>query len=177
VLVSRTLVFIPGLLLKLDLQQDIPWIVRKVINFATVQLYMKQDTCSPEACSDKESNPITTIHVTQIVTPGRFNSQDTYILDSVARESTVPIFGKITVAAKYVSVAEIEDAAVRTKFEADISIVETVRSIENGWETTSIWGIERIGGERYYVRYSLTKKGDQDLRLRLVYDFVREFKN
>ncbi|RDL40496.1 uncharacterized protein BP5553_00475 [Venustampulla echinocandica] len=116
-----------------------------------------------------------------MIWPGNFNSQDSYILDSVARESTVPVFGAIAVLAKYVPVAGIEDMDVRAKFETSdepqTAIVEVVRSVVNGWETTSIWGFEEVEGERRYVRHSLTKKGDQELKLRFVYDFISELEN
>jgi hypothetical protein len=141
---------------------------------------MKQGTLSPRDPEKDKSKitPIATIHVTQIVTPGNFNSQDTYVLDSVSRESTVPIFGKIAVEAKYTTFADIEDAEVRAKFERSsepqTSIVETVKSMGSGWEITSVWCFENIESERRYCRYSVAHKGDQELRLKLVYDFVRE---
>ena len=141
---------------------------------------MKQGILPPDASDGDKSNttPITTINVTQIVSPGSFNSQNTYVLDSVARESTVPIFGKIAVAAKYAPVASIEDPEIRAKFEMSeepqTSIVEMVRSVGNGWVTTSIWGFEEVEGERHYTRHSVTRKGDQELKLRIVYDFIRE---
>lgn len=39
---------------------------------------------------------------------------------------------------------------------------------------TAVWGFEEVEGERRYVRYTVTRKGEKEIRLRLVYDFVRE---
>jgi len=141
---------------------------------------MKQGTLPAEAPEDGTSNatPIATLHVTQVVTPGSITSEHTYVLDSRPQETTHPIFGKLEVASRFLTVAEIEDADVRAKLEAvkepQPLMEEKATNPTGGWVTTSVWGFEEIEGERRYIRYTVTKKGDKEERLRLVYDFVRE---
>ncbi|KAL9120107.1 MAG: hypothetical protein Q9187_003341 [Circinaria calcarea] len=162
--------------------QGLPWILRKVANFATVQLLMEQSLLPPTQNVGRpatpEDTPTTMIEVTQIISPGGFSSKDTYILDTMLREASVPLFGKIAVTIQYIPVSSIDDPTVRTRFEASgepgTAILEVVKSVTNGWETSAFWGFEDINGKRYHTRNSITTKGDLSLKLRVVYDFIRE---
>ncbi|CAG8973052.1 hypothetical protein HYALB_00010826 [Hymenoscyphus albidus] len=160
--------------------QGISWLLRKLLAFTTVRLSMKHRNQDPDGSgphTNEEKPPISTIRVKQTVTPGNFNSEDTYILDSVAREHTVPIFGRISVQAEYSSISSIPDAEVLVSTQESGSqtvILDRVKSLGNVWSTSSVWGFGEIGGKRYHTRHSVTKKGDKELRLRIVYDFVRE---
>lgn len=131
-----------------------------------------------ERPATSEDTLTTIINVTQIISPGGFNSKDTYILDSTLREASVPLFGKIAVTIQYIPVSGIDDPTVRTKFEASgepgTAIWEVVKSVTNSWETSAFWGFEEINGKRYHTRNSITTKGDLLLKLRVVYDFIRE---
>jgi hypothetical protein len=55
-----------------------------------------------------------------------------------------------------------------------VAIEEIVTSCGGGWETRAIWGFEEIEGQRYYTRHSVTEKEEERLRLRVVYDYLRD---
>ncbi|KAI9771199.1 MAG: hypothetical protein M1839_002858 [Geoglossum umbratile] len=165
--------------------QGIPWIIRQVIKFARVELAMihtSPSTPSADADSEGEREPIdgetdlSYIHVKQTVSPGRFDTAQSYILDWKTREAAVPLFGQVAVRARYTPISEIEDEALRERLEsyagARMAIEEIVTSVKGGWETHGVWGFEEIGGQRHYTRNSITKREDQELSLRFVYDYL-----
>ena len=47
-----------------------------------------------------------------------------------------------------------------------------VESISDTWTAQQIWGFSEINGERRQVRRVLTKKGDKELKVSLIYDYV-----
>ncbi|KAI9751188.1 MAG: hypothetical protein M4579_006167 [Chaenotheca gracillima] len=155
-------------------QQGIPWIIRKIINYAGVELEMKQSSEVPSSSDD--GTPVTSIAVKQTVTPGGFNSNETYVLDWSQRDATVPLFGSISVYARYLPTTDLDDSALReklTRVNEDATIIEeVVKSTQSGWQTTGIWGFEMIDGKRFYTRNTTTVKGEEQIKLRLVYDFV-----
>ncbi|KAI9768102.1 MAG: hypothetical protein M1840_005136 [Geoglossum simile] len=166
--------------------QGIPWIIRQVIKFATVELAMTHTPSSRppsiESEGEKETHinegEASTIEVKQTVRPGGFDSTSTYILDWETREATVPIFGHVTVRARYTSFSSIEDAVLRERLEptdgAEVAIEEIIRSAENGWESHAVWGFEEIDGKRHYTRNSVTEKGEERMSVRVVYDYLRD---
>ena len=138
---------------------------------------MTQSKLPPEGNAAGE--PVVSIQVKQVVSPGGFNSQDSFILDSQPRETTVPIFGLVTVRAGYVPLAELKDTELRQRLQgggADVVIQEIVESKKNGWETVGTWGFEEVGGERRFTRTSVTtiKSDGTQTVARLVYDFRAE---
>jgi hypothetical protein len=42
---------------------------------------------------------------------------------------------------------------------------------ERGWEAQQIWGFAILDEKRYYVRRVVVKKGEEVLKIRLVYDW------
>ncbi|KAJ5827800.1 hypothetical protein N7447_004563 [Penicillium robsamsonii] len=151
--------------------QGVPWLVRKVLAYASVTLTMTHSTEPAE----NGSGDITKIRVKQTISPGGFSNEDDYILDSETREATVPIFGTIAMYAKYTPVAEIEDAELRARLvegqtgAAAIQEIATNKGV--GWDAVGTWGFEIIDGQRYFTRTTVTKKGDEKVSVRLVYDY------
>ena len=135
-------------------------------------------TQSQSPLHDGEKNNIVSIQVTQTISPGNFNSQETYILDSRIRSATIPLFGSIAVSAKYIAWSEIADGALRERLgagrEERVAIEEVVTSSGDGWETKGIWAFEEVEEKRHYTRSTVTTKGEERLSLRLVYDFVED---
>jgi len=152
-------------------QQGMPWPLRKILGLANVSLHLQQKTFS------EEKGEVTSILAKQVVSPGGFNSEDSYILDAQTREATVPIFGTVSVKTSYVPVAQLEDADFQKRIKTgggDVVIREVVENKKNGWVTEGTWGFEEIGGERRFTRTSITTTpGDQTVA-RLVYDFKPE---
>ena len=42
------------------------------------------------------------------------------------------------------------------------------------WTAVTVWGFADVGGERKHVRRVLGKKGKEELRIQLVYDYQGE---
>lgn len=136
---------------------------------------MTQTLSPPEV--DSEGEQVVSIQVKQVVTPGGFQSDESYILDFRLRESTVPIFGALSAQSKYLAVSKIPDEGVRQRLEgdgADVVIQEFAHSQTGGWVTEGIWAFEEVGGERHFTRTNVTSKGDTRVVSRLVYDWKKE---
>ncbi|TLS21195.1 uncharacterized protein PpBr36_10639 [Pyricularia pennisetigena] len=145
--------------------QGVPFILRKMLKFAGVRIDMTEDL---------EASPAPTIHFKQIVSPGGFHTEEDYVLDAQYREGTVPIFGTISVQARFLPMSKLDDEGLRTQLEeggtGDVVIEEKTTS-KLGWECRGIWGFEKIDGERRFVRTNFTKKGGEQVTAKLVYDF------
>lgn len=156
----------------ISVQQGVPWIIQKVINFASLELIMRQQPpAHPET-------PATVININQIVRPGGFDSANSYVLDGDTREDTVPIFGAMSMRAAYANAADVtEDDALGRNVERPISgderigIREVAKGVHTGWSTTSLWAFEKVDGERRFCKYCITTKEDQKAQARLVYDY------
>lgn len=44
-------------------------------------------------------------------------------------------------------------------------------STDKGWKADQVWGFMIVDGARYYVRKIVAKKGDETVKIRLVYDW------
>ncbi|EKG11532.1 hypothetical protein MPH_11025 [Macrophomina phaseolina MS6] len=152
--------------------QGIPWIVRTIINYASLEIKMRQQPPSPP------ERPTAVIDINQIVRPGGFDTANSYILDGETREDTVPIFGTIAMHCSYVKAADVADedsfgASVERPLSDDerIGIMEISEGVHTGWFTTTLWAFETVDGERRFCKYCTTTKDDQKVQARLVYDY------
>ncbi len=149
-----------------------PWALRKILGFANVSLHLSQTNSQTENSAAEPGT--TTIRAKQVVTPGGFNSEDSYVLDALAREATVPIFGHVSVKTSFVPTAELDDDDLRQRLRTgggDVVIREVVESKVNGWSTEGIWGFEQVEGERRFTRTSVTTTTGDQVVAKLVYDF------
>ena len=156
-------------------KQGIPWIIRKVISFATLELKMVQNPPAPP------ERPTTVIDINQTVRPGGFDTANSYILDGETRHDKVPIFGAMSMRAQYVTMGEVgQDELMGHEIEqpdvADgrVGIKEMTEGVNTGWKTTAVWVFEKADGEtghRRFCKYCTTTKGEQRVQARLVYDY------
>ncbi|KAH6650458.1 hypothetical protein F5144DRAFT_523685 [Chaetomium tenue] len=150
--------------------QGIPWIIRKIINFATLELeYVKLDP-TPDATAAR-------LAFKQTVRPGGFDTRNEYILDGESRTDTVPIFGEISMRCHYVGSEEAaKHDAVGLETDADnaghAAILEILRSEPMGWAATTVWGFEVIDGVRRFVKHNSTIKGEKVEKAKLVFDYL-----
>ncbi|KAL8704426.1 MAG: hypothetical protein Q9201_002417 [Fulgogasparrea decipioides] len=151
--------------------QGIPWIVRKVINVATLELSFQQDL--PET----EDAPIR-FTVKQTVRPGGFDSANEYILDGKTRYDTVPIFGEVSATNSYVTEDDVTVAdslqreVERTQGQQRIGIMEITAGVHTGWTSRTLWGFERIEGIKHLCKYATTTKDGQKATARMVFDYL-----
>jgi hypothetical protein len=139
---------------------------------------MKQQVSSEP---DTESAAI--INVKQTVRPGGFDTANRYVLDGQTRHDTVPIFGAMSMRARYVSKEEVsKEATLGREIEEPVivgrddgvhpvAIEERSGGVNTGWQTVATWGFEKVDGERRFCKYCITTKGDQRAEARLVYDY------
>ncbi|KAK0641437.1 hypothetical protein B0T16DRAFT_358000 [Cercophora newfieldiana] len=152
--------------------QGVSWPIRKILSWAGVTLHMTQTS---ETSPGKP--PVTKINVRQVITPGGFNSEEAYTLDSSIKHSTLPIFGAVSVHSRYVPLAEIEDVDLREKLAKDgatLAIQEFAESKGGDWSTVGVWGFEVVNGERRFTRTNTTTGRSDQVVARLVYDYSLE---
>ncbi|EHK20210.1 uncharacterized protein TRIVIDRAFT_48080 [Trichoderma virens Gv29-8] len=150
--------------------QGIPWIVRKIINWADLELqYIKLPVESDRTA--------TKFSFKQTVRPGGFDTKNEYIVDGKKRTDTVPIFGEITMHCDYVGLHALTSGQllgrdIESVDEEHAAIVEVVESENMGWVTTTVWGFETIDGERRLCKYNTTVKGDLVEKATMVHDYI-----
>ncbi|KAI0855299.1 hypothetical protein F4860DRAFT_40184 [Xylaria cubensis] len=150
--------------------QGVPWIIRKVINFATLELqYIK------ETQSDAAAGP--SFAFKQTVRPGGFDQTNTYNIDGEKRTDTVPIFGEITVHCKYLDRNEVKPeqtfgTGIQGDAEKDVAMLEVVESEKMGWRAEALWVFETINGEYRFCKYNIITKGGQSAKAKLVHDYL-----
>ena len=136
---------------------------------------MTQTSSTPEDNAD--GDPVVSIRVKQVVTPGGFSSEETYILDSQSRDSTVPIFGALSAHSKYLAIDEIPDETLKQRLadgNSELVIQEFAESKISGWVTEGVWSFENVNGARHFTRTNVTRNGDSQVVARLVYDWKQE---
>ncbi|KAI0506265.1 hypothetical protein F5B22DRAFT_650823 [Xylaria bambusicola] len=150
--------------------QGIPWIIRKVINFASLELqYTKDPPSDPTAA--------TSFSFKQTVRPGGFDTINRYVLDGDKRTDTVPIFGEVTMYAKYLNRDEVTleqtlGTGIQGDAEKDVAIIEVTESKSMGWKAETVWVFETIDGEYRLCKYNRIWKGDQSAKAKMVHDYI-----
>ncbi|KAL2132705.1 hypothetical protein VTI74DRAFT_3468 [Chaetomium olivicolor] len=149
--------------------QGIPWIVRKVVNFASLELQYER---LPPASGSTAPR----FGYKQTIRPGGFDTKNEYILDGQARVDTVPIFGEISMRCHYAGGEEVakqyQTTGLESADEGHAAVVEIVESEVMGWTATSVWGFEVVGGERRFVKHNTAVKGEKAEKTRLVFDYL-----
>lgn len=127
------------------------------------------------SCHQAPVAAVTTLHISQTVSPGSFDSEGSYPINGKAQEYSLPIFGNVSMQLRYMDTSEVSDESLRQKLtEASPSktvIDEVAHNQTKGWEARVIWGFELIDGNRYLTRNVITKKNDKYVKSRMVYNF------
>ncbi|KAI1748130.1 hypothetical protein F4782DRAFT_383999 [Xylaria castorea] len=150
--------------------QGIPWIIRKVINFATLELqYIK------ESPSDATAAP--SFAFKQTVRPGGFDTINKYVMDGEKRTDSVPIFGEITAQARYLDRGEVKPeqtfgTGIHGDAEKDVAMLEVVESEKMGWRAEALWVFETIDGENRFCKYNTITKNGQSATAKLIHDYI-----
>jgi hypothetical protein len=152
-------------------QQGISWIVRKVINYADLELqYVKV----PPA-EGSEAHRFT---VKQTVRPGGFDFDNEYIVDGAKRTNTLPIFGTVTVHCSYVGYNDLTQEQVFDRQidsgedEGYAAMIEVVHNESKGWVATNVWAFEVIDGGRRLCKYNTTSNGGNTTKALVVHDYL-----
>ncbi|KUJ20448.1 uncharacterized protein LY89DRAFT_579296 [Mollisia scopiformis] len=148
--------------------QGVPWLVRKLLGLISMQVALKT-----------VPDPATGLtHFFAEYKPpfGLPSSGEERVLDFVAEEITVPVFGTLRVSTRWATPKELDeiDAYLGEGFEKgtkEVIHMKTENS-ELGVVTHQTFGFEKIKGVRYHTRHIVVKRGGESTRLTLVYDYV-----
>ncbi|KAK4157707.1 hypothetical protein C8A00DRAFT_29391 [Chaetomidium leptoderma] len=150
--------------------QGVPWIARKVINIADIEL---QYARMPQ----EDASAATTLSFKQTIRPGGFDSKNDYIVDGEKRSATVPIFGPVNMHCRFAGHGEVPTeftlgSELVVSEDDHAALVEVLNSDINGWTATTLWGFEMVNGERRFCKYNTTIKGEKRATAKMVYDYL-----
>ncbi|KAK4498685.1 hypothetical protein PRZ48_009195 [Zasmidium cellare] len=98
---------------------------------------------------------------------------DTYVTDFSPKEYYDTIFGNVRDRARWVRVNELRDAFQKEAWAEETEVLELwTDHLDVGASTSQVCGFEVVEGERRYTRRLVVSKGEDVLRVRLVFDYV-----
>ncbi|KAI9806868.1 MAG: hypothetical protein M1833_002526 [Piccolia ochrophora] len=169
--------------------QEISWLLRRAIGFATITLHVTHYTSS-----DPQPDTVH-IDIAQTASMGIKGTTENRTLDWAERENTDHIFGKVRAKSRVVGLAGVDDDEGKDAFlkegwlgaeagedgkeggegeRGGVKVVEAwVRNLDKGWVARQVWGFAEVDGKRYHVRRVVVTKGEERLEVRLVYDFIK----
>ncbi|KAI5366241.1 hypothetical protein Slin15195_G077630 [Septoria linicola] len=152
-----------GAMLKM---QNIGFIVRQAANYSAIQVNLTQY---------KGDDGLLHVDQEQIST-GNVKQLEPRILDGETRERDIQYWGKVSGWNKYVKLAEVtQDAFLTQDWDQECKdgdvLLSYTESVGNGWTAVQVWGFATVDGVRRHVRRIYSKKGKEEHRIRLVYDY------
>ncbi|KAK8113895.1 hypothetical protein PG999_005964 [Apiospora kogelbergensis] len=177
----------PGLAL-----QGVGYLTRKAIGFATVTLAVKQ-FMGPHTPPSTTEGECVRIDIAQTATGGIKGTTENRCVDGESRTHSDWLFGTVDsksyfttddvrdavakhgvegASADYLAGNWLEDESEKTGPDGAAHLVSVADNQKDGWIAVQVWGFQTIGGERRYARNIVLKKGDKEVEMRLVYDYV-----
>lgn len=167
------------------MKQGVPWVVRKVLQYANLSLEIQQASSLPDGTTtefrvddsglDSPAGAITILRIKQTVNPGGFDSEGIYHLDGKLQAFSLPIFGDVKMKLQYINVADVPNEPLRQRLDkanpSSIVIGEVAHNRARGWEASVVWAFELVDGQRYLTRNIFTSKDKQKVEARMVYDY------
>jgi len=154
--------------------QGIGWWTRKAISLATVTLHCKHYT-TPDG--------LTHIDIEQTLTGGIKGTTELRELDWTSRSHSDHVFGNLVGKSRWISIdnPEIPDEFLKEGWlegeeenggpNGERHVESFVDNEEKGWTGEQIWGFAIVDEKRYYTRRVVIKKGEETLKVRLVYNW------
>lgn len=149
--------------------------MRKAISLATVYLAITQRV---------DEAGLTHIDIAQTATGGIKGTSENRTLDWVARKHDDHIFGNLEGQSRWSTFQEINDEFLKEGWQegdeekagpqGEKHVESFVVNEASGWNARQIWGFAIVDGERYYTRRVVVTKGDEVLKVRLVYNYNGE---
>jgi len=146
-------------------------LTRKAIGLATVTLHVKQ-----YADSDK----IVHIDIDQTATGGIKGTSERRKVNWEYLEHADHIFGELKGRSRWVTIDLVDDDFLKLEWldgegekggPAGEHIMESWVEAKAGWTGRQIWGFAMVNGERRYTRRVVIAKGDEVLKIRMVYNW------
>jgi len=146
--------------------QNVGFVVRQAVAWSSV-------TSSMDHATDNETGKVR-IDTKQISTGGITNEEH-WDLDGEEREAESKIWGKVKGYYRYTKLSEVEDLYLKEGWEqacVDGEVIEAFQASQTDtWTVQQVIGFAEVDGQRRQVRRVLTKKGDVEHRIRIVYDW------
>jgi len=123
------------------------------------------------------------IKMAQSITSGKIpGTTEEYTLDYEWRTNKDGFFGEVAGRSQWVSVEEGRQTGVVDEGEGDWiegdgdgKLIHAEGKKEGEWEASHLWGFEIVDGERRHTRrVKISNNKGEELRVRMVYDFVGE---
>ena len=117
------------------------------------------------------------------ITTGNIRNLEERIVYYEWREKNDRIFGRVNGRSRYVNLDEVETEYLKQGWdkqflaEGDGQVVQVfVDSIGKNpnWTAEQVWGFEIVDGQKRHTRRIVVKRGKEEHKLRLVYDWVVE---
>lgn len=172
--------------------QGVGYLTRKAIGFATVTLAVKQ-FMGPHTPPSTTEGECVRIDIAQTATGGIKGTTENRCVDGESRTHSDWLFGTVDsksyfttddvrdavakhgvegASADYLAGNWLEDESEKTGPDGAAHLVSVADNQKDGWIAVQVWGFQTIGGERRYARNIVLKKGDKEVEMRLVYDYV-----
>lgn len=145
--------------------QGVNTVLRKAIGLASVQMKVTQES------SDS-------IHMENTATAaGIPGTSEDYKLDYEWRTSKDPFFGDVQGRSRWITQAEAREAGAEGEWiqgDSDGKLIQAVgKKPDDAWVATHLWGFEDVNGARRHTRrVKVVGKDGEELKVRMVYDFV-----
>ncbi|PQE08151.1 lccl domain-containing protein [Rutstroemia sp. NJR-2017a BVV2] len=162
--------------------QGIPWIMRKVINMASISMCVKQSV---------DDAGIETLVVEQFAT-GIKAETEVRKLDWSVITTESAVWGDATHRSRRVNIKKsVEDDNGKPldpyltdgwvmmdneKEDDDAWIFDVVENKSRGWVIEQIWGFILVDGKKYHARKTLVRRGDEVAKARTRYEWKGETK-
>ncbi|CAK4030864.1 hypothetical protein DOTSEDRAFT_71989 [Lecanosticta acicola] len=147
--------------------QGLPWLVRQAAAYSAVQVNLKQYTDHEGPHLDQEQ-----------ISTGNITQQELRLLNGELGERDIQFWGKVNGKNRYIKISDIEDPFLKEGWleegegEEKGDVIESwTESLENGWTALQIWGFQMVDGQRKHVRRIVSKKGKEEHKVKLIYDF------
>jgi hypothetical protein len=152
--------------------QGVNVLIRKTATAASIHLKISQ--------SDSQH-----LEMAQSITSGKIpGTTEEYTLDYEWRTNEDSFFGEVSGRSRWVSVGEARETGVVNEDEGEGEWIEgdsegmlihAEGRKEGEWEASHLWGFEVVEGERRHTRrVRVSNSKGEELRVRMVYDFVGE---
>jgi len=155
--------------------QGVSWFTRQALRWATVTLH-----CKEYVPADGKTH----IDIDQTVTGGIQGTTENRTLDWTERSHSDSMFGDLKGKSRWIDLGSGEGAPLDGFLKegwleegeaagpnGESHIESWVENEVNAWTADQIWGFAIVEGARYYVRRVVVTKGDEVLKIRLVYDW------
>ncbi|OKL60778.1 hypothetical protein UA08_04444 [Talaromyces atroroseus] len=153
--------------------QGIPWVIRKVVSWATITGRLKQTV---------DENGTTLISIEQTATSGIKGETETHRLNWSPVTHASTMFGSQTVRSRWVILndnAKSEDGRALDPFltegwlDRESPHVQVSIQSEKGWTAEQIWGFAQVEEKRYHVRKFLVRNNEEEAKVQIVYEWLQ----